>query len=141
LPWERGDDVIRCAICGRPYAFVSGEPITVTPAVEAEPPTVRSFEFYQREAERVFQPEMDTRLVLFTLGLAGETGEAVEVVKKHLRDHVPLDREHLLEELGDVLYCVLAVAHECGATLADVASRNIEKMRKRFPNGFEPGRR
>lgn len=70
-----------------------------------------------------------------SLGLAGEAGETVEMIKKHLYHARPLDREKLKKELGDVLWYVAALASAQGLTLREVAEGNIEKLDARYPTG------
>lgn len=70
------------------------------------------------------------------LGLAGEAGEVVDLLKKHLGHGHPLDKAKLEEELGDVLWYVADVATHYGLDLDDVARANIRKLTRRYPNGF-----
>lgn len=70
------------------------------------------------------------------LGLAGEAGEVADIIKKHLAGAKELDKTHLVEELGDVMW-YLAEACECfGFSLEEIARTNIDKLKKRHPNGF-----
>ena len=73
------------------------------------------------------------------LGLAGEAGEAVDKVKKILRDHQgkisEADREALLKELGDVLWYVASVARYLDEPLARVAEGNLAKLESRYQRG------
>ncbi len=64
------------------------------------------------------------------LGLAGETGEVMEHLKKHYRDgKVPGNELRL--ELGDVLHYLTVIAHSYGWSLSDIMEANIEKLEKR----------
>lgn len=83
-------------------------------------------------------PATSEALVLGALGLAGEAGEAVEHVKKHVFHSRPLDREALAKEIGDVLWYLSALATGAGLDLGACAEGNIEKLRKRYPDGFTP---
>jgi len=75
-------------------------------------------------------------LLYVTLGLAGESGEFANKVKKLLRDGVTSDsRDKLIAELGDALWYVAAAASELDIALADVAERNLDKLRARFDAG------
>lgn len=71
------------------------------------------------------------------LGLAGETGEVMEKVKKMIRDKngvfqaTPEDLEELEKELGDVLWYLSAIAFYNGIELDDVARTNLSKLRSR----------
>lgn len=74
------------------------------------------------------------------LGLCGETGEIADIYKKYLyQGHEP-DREHMAEELGDVCWYVAELAAGLGVTLEEVMEQNIEKLRKRYPDGFDAER-
>lgn len=94
---------------------------------------------FQLETDRTRGVTHDPRwqLATFGLGVAGEAGEVADLLKKHLGHGHPLDQEKLVKELGDVLWYVSAIASEIGKTLGEVAQANIEKLRKRYPNGFE----
>ncbi|MDD3410608.1 MAG: nucleoside triphosphate pyrophosphohydrolase family protein [Eubacteriales bacterium] len=71
------------------------------------------------------------------LGLTGESGECADIVKKAMFQGHPLDREHLLDECSDVLWYVAELAVGLGVTLEEVGQHNIDKLRKRYPEGFE----
>ena len=68
---------------------------------------------------------------IMTAGLGGETGEVLEILKKSVRDD-ELDKEHLLEELGDVFYYLTMVCNYHKIKLEDVISNNVEKLEKRY---------
>ncbi len=74
------------------------------------------------------------------LGLTGEAGETAEIIKKHLFHDTPLDRDALMKELGDCLWYIGAFATVLDMSLDDIAQRNIDKLRKRYPDGFDPER-
>lgn len=82
----------------------------------------------------------ERRLVIFGLGVAGEAGEVADLIKKHIGHGHPFDKAKLTRELGDVLWYVGAIARTVGVTLEEVAIANIEKLRARYPNGFEAAR-
>lgn len=72
------------------------------------------------------------------MGLAGESGECVDLVKKSLFQGHSLDREHLARELGDVAWYLAVSAYAIGYDLHTVLQMNIDKLRKRYPDGFDP---
>jgi NTP pyrophosphatase (non-canonical NTP hydrolase) len=74
------------------------------------------------------------------LGLSGESGELIDLFKKHKFQGHSLSREELALELGDVLWYVREVCDGIGFSMEEVASMNIEKLKRRFPNGFEKSR-
>lgn len=79
------------------------------------------------------------RMTLSALGLAGETGEYVDIIKKHLFHGKPLDRDHALAELGDVLWYLMYAADTLGSSLEEVATINDAKLAARYPTGFVKG--
>lgn len=70
------------------------------------------------------------------LGLAGEAGEVADYIKKVVAHGHPLDSEKLAQELGDVLWYLVVTADALGFSLDEIASQNITKLRKRYPQGF-----
>ena len=75
-------------------------------------------------------------LANYALGLAGESGECVDHIKKYVYHGHELSVEELENELGDVLHYVAGIATMIGLELEDIAAGNIDKLLKRFPNGF-----
>lgn len=74
------------------------------------------------------------------LGLTGEAGEIADMVKKHLFQGHPIDFEHMAKELGDVAWYIALTAHAIGNDLETILQMNVDKRRKRYPNGFEAER-
>lgn len=94
---------------------------------------------YQDAAARTINPALDEqqRLLDAAAGLAEEAGEVLAHARKHVMQGRLLDRDALAKELGDALWC-LAIAAQCvDLPLSEIASRNLEKLRQRHPNGFE----
>ena len=95
---------------------------------------------YQREALRTASG-MNNQYPMWlngVLGLTGESGECADMVKKYLFQGHDLDKEHLAKELGDVAWYVAVTAHAIGYTLEDVLRMNMNKLRARYPKGFDP---
>lgn len=95
--------------------------------------------WYRKEVLRTFELGQNFRekLNLGALGLAGETGEVVDLLKKHLFHGKELDRDKLKLELGDVRWYLEVLAHSAGFSMDEIEEANIEKLRKRFPGtGF-----
>mgnify|MGYP002573988794 FL=1 len=88
---------------------------------------------YQKLAARTMNPALRGRDVLINgvMGLCGEAGEAIDIVKKHLAQGHALDRE-----LGDVAWYLAETATALGIDLDEVLERNIDKLKKRYPEGF-----
>lgn len=97
---------------------------------------VYTFNAYQAEMHRTYHPGNHAG---HGLGLAGECGEVCDKLKKALWHKVPYELEDMKKELGDVLWYVTALASDHGFKLSDVAQTNVEKLKKRYPRGFQPG--
>ena len=96
---------------------------------------------YQTLAQRTSSTSSDSdKIENGCLGLAGESGEVCDILKKYLFQGHELDREAILDELGDVLWYVVEVATGLGVTLEDVATHNIAKLKARYPDGFSTDR-
>jgi NTP pyrophosphatase (non-canonical NTP hydrolase) len=93
---------------------------------------------YQKLAMKTLNPELSERDVLINgvMGLCGESGEAIDIVKKHLAQGHPLDKEALAKELGDICWYVAETAQVLGYDLETIMTMNIEKLKKRYPDGF-----
>ena len=93
---------------------------------------------YQLLAMRTLNKELDQKEVLTNsvMGLCGESGEACDLVKKHLFHGHELDRDALIKELGDVAWYLAEAATAIEIDLSEVFERNIEKLKKRYPEGF-----
>lgn len=96
---------------------------------------------YQKEAMRSVNPESlnDTEKGLSNtgLGITGEAGEVADLIKKHLHHGHELDKSHLAKELGDVAWYLALGATIIGYKLEDILQMNVDKLRKRYPDGFD----
>lgn len=94
---------------------------------------------YQRLAMKTLNPELSRRDILINgvMGLCGESGEAIDIVKKHLHQGHPLDREKLIRELGDIAWYLAETAYALDVSLEKVLQGNIEKLKARYPQGFD----
>ena len=97
---------------------------------------------YQKDALRTESGSCDDseRILQGLMGLAGEAGEAIDILKKHMFQGHDLDKKHLAEELGDVAWYLAVSANAIEYDLSDIFKMNIEKLKKRYPCSFEPGR-
>lgn len=97
---------------------------------------------YQSLAMRTLNHELDRKDVLINsvMGLCGESGEAIDIVKKWLAQGHELDNEHLAKELGDVAWYLAEAATALNITLEEIFEANIEKLKKRYPEGFQAER-
>ena len=93
---------------------------------------------YQKLAMTTLNPDLDKKDVLINgvMGLCGESGEVIDIVKKHLAQGHELDREKIIKELGDVAWYMAEIATVLDVELEDVLVQNIEKLKKRYPEGF-----
>jgi len=94
---------------------------------------------YQMHAMRTLNPAMEKKDILINgvMGLCGESGEAIDIVKKHLAQGHALDREQLINELGDVAWYLAETAYALDVSLEEVFERNIQKLKRRYPEGFD----
>lgn len=74
------------------------------------------------------------------LGLSGECGEFCDIVKKAIFHEKFFDEEHAKKELGDVLWYVVMICDSLGWKLEDVMQLNIDKLKARYPEGFDINR-
>ena len=97
---------------------------------------------YQRLALRTLNPELDKKDVLINgvMGLCGESGEAIDIVKKWLAQGHELDREKLAKELGDIAWYLAETAYALDLSLEEILQGNIRKLKARYPEGFETER-
>ena len=93
---------------------------------------------YQTLAMRTLNPALSRKDVLINgvMGLCGESGEAIDIVKKWLAQGHELDKEHLAKDLGDVAWYLAETAFALDIPLEDILAANIEKLKKRYPEGF-----
>ncbi len=96
-------------------------------------------------ANRYQELAMTTRNPAFTrqdmllnavMGLCGESGEAIDLVKKHLHQGHGLDRDALAKELGDIAWYLAEAACGLDLSLEDILRGNLAKLKARYPQGF-----
>lgn len=94
---------------------------------------------YQRLAMTTLNPQLNKKEILINsvMGLCGESGEAIDIVKKWLAQGHELDKEHLAKELGDIAWYLAEAATALDLSLEEILQANIEKLKKRYPEGFE----
>lgn len=130
----------------------SGKENTAEAPADNTLPSISSPNGYQRLAMRTNDGKMTERLskpamepgwdlggiMEGCLGLSGESGELVDLIKKWIFHEKPLDEEHAKKELGDVLWYAALICESFGWKMEDIMAMNIEKLRKRYPDGFNP---
>lgn len=97
---------------------------------------------YQKEAMTLLNPALSGQEVLLNalMGLCGESGEAIDVMKKHLFQGHALDREKLIKELGDIAWYLAEAATGLNIDLDVILQGNLDKLHKRYPDGFDTRR-
>lgn len=97
---------------------------------------------YQNQAMKTLNPSLSKRDVLINgvMGLCGEAGEAIDLVKKHLHQGHPLDKDKLVKELGDLAWYLAETAYALDFPLEIVLRKNLEKLKNRYPDGFDESR-
>lgn len=100
-----------------------------------------SFDDYQLATLRTwrYDAHSDDSLSNAAFGIGGESGEFLEMVKKHFHHGIPIDHEKARKELGDLLYYVARAADVFHFNLSEVAAANIAKLKARYPEGFVEG--
>ena len=82
----------------------------------------------------------EDRMSNIGLGLAGEAGEVVDILKKHIYHGHDLDETALLLELGDIMYYLCWLCLEIGLDFSEICFANMEKLNARYPDGFSAER-
>ena len=78
------------------------------------------------------------RLLTAAVGISAEGGEFMEIVKKMVFQGIPWNddnREHLIIELGDVMWYVMQACMALDVSIEDVVAGNVDKLKKRYPGG------
>jgi NTP pyrophosphatase (non-canonical NTP hydrolase) len=93
---------------------------------------------YQQLALTTLNKELSKDQVLLNglMGLCGESGEAIDLLKKYLCHGHELDKDKLIYELGDVAWYLAIASYALNMDLEEVLRLNIEKLKKRYPGGF-----
>lgn len=94
-----------------------------------------SLNAYLVQSNRTAEPH-ENELLNYGLGISEEAGEVSGLIKKSFFHGHDINRNEIMKELGDVLWYLSQIARLAGLTLEEVATANIEKLQKRYPNGF-----
>ena len=94
---------------------------------------------YQTLAMTTLNPKLSKKEILINsvMGLCGESGEAIDIVKKWLSQGHELDKDRLVKELGDIAWYLAEAATVLEIPLEEILIANIEKLKKRYPEGFD----
>lgn len=128
---DKEQPIETCSICGTPLWSYQRQ---VLSAQEKEPVTIRTFAVYRQNASKT---DADLPLEYYALGLAGEAGECVDAIKKHLYHDRPDSLEKAIEEIGDLLWFTDRLSAKLGVSLEEIASRNARKCASRYPAGWD----
>jgi len=79
---------------------------------------------------------VEENIINAALGLAGEAGEVTDLIKKWQYQGHELPKENIIKELGDCIWYVSLMANMLCVPLEEIARRNIEKLKARYPQGF-----
>ena len=95
---------------------------------------------YQKAALRTVQGTNGLTIINGALGLCGEAGEVADLVKKCVYQGHDLSIDDLALELGDVAWYIAIMAEAIGMDLETVFQMNVDKLKKRYPEGFDAKR-
>ena len=101
-------------------------------------PAKNDLDVFQEEALRCMRSDLPYEAICsnMCMGLAGETGETVDIFKKHIYQGKDLDINDVIEEIGDILWYIANLCNVNKITMKECMESNGEKLRKRYPNGF-----
>lgn len=96
---------------------------------------------YQKAAYRTANQSLtdSQQLQNGLMGLNGESGECIDILKKYLFQGHDLDKAHIAKELGDVAWYLAVSAQALGFDLETILQMNVEKLKVRYPHGFDAG--
>lgn len=101
-------------------------------------PAKNDLDMFQEEALRSMRNDLPYELICsnMCMGLSGETGETVDIFKKHIYQGKDLDINDVIEEIGDILWYIANLCNINHITIKECMNANVSKLRKRYPNGF-----
>jgi len=114
--------------------------------VQQEKLKENAFTFYQRQAGKTareiysFDDVRHSRIAVASMGLAGETGELIDMLKKWVGHGHELNLSEVEKELGDIIWYVSEIATALELRLADITEKNLDKLAARYPDGFSEDR-
>lgn len=133
-----------CSVCGdEPYADGTCPSCRIMELEEGLRLTwskeeTMTFDEYQEISTRTADMGEDTDKLaaIFALGVAGEAGEIADLIKKWIGHGHDQNKEKLKEEMGDLLWYISQLARCYGLNFSEIAQFNIDKLAKRYPDGF-----
>ena len=110
---------------------------------------VKKFAYYNKHIKYLCEGEMpqsrfddfkptpsQCELLHAAIGIAGEAGELLDAVRKHVFDGQPLDRDNVIEELGDLCFYLEAAMMNIGIMRPLLQELNMAKLSKRYEGGY-----
>ena len=94
---------------------------------------------YQKEVLRTVNQSIENdeeKLKNFSLGLGGETGELLDLFKKYFYHGHKYDKNKIKKEMGDIMWYLCNIANIFKFDMEEIMELNINKLRKRYPEGF-----
>lgn len=103
--------------------------------------TEMTFKNYQELAKRTINTDLteNKKLAHALYGLSSETGEITGIFQKELQGH-EVRRDDLEGEIGDLLWFAAELCTVFGFDMGEIAQKNIDKLKKRYPDGFDEDR-
>ena len=97
---------------------------------------------YQKLSARTINKDSSkiSNLINMQMGCSGEVGEISDHMKKYMFQGHKLNEEYIKKELGDIMWYIALGATALNIDLSEIAQMNIDKLNKRYPNGFEAER-
>lgn len=96
---------------------------------------------YQKAASRTIRKDLPNHLCMYHAlhGMVGEVGELHAIYQKEYQGH-QIDVTHLKKELGDLMWFIAEYCTAMGWDLEEILQMNIDKLKERYPEGFESER-
>jgi NTP pyrophosphatase (non-canonical NTP hydrolase) len=89
----------------------------------------------EKPGDTISLDSLQKRQTHAALGMAGETGETVDIVKKHVIYGKPLDKNKVIEECGDILYYMAVLLDTVDSNIDEAIFENYKKLSARYYKG------
>lgn len=93
---------------------------------------------YQKKVERTLNTNLLFRekLSMLCMGLSGETGELIDLLKKSLYHKHDFQTDKAIKEIGDIMWYLISLCNVLNLSIEDIMDKNIDKLEDRYPDGF-----
>lgn len=97
---------------------------------------------YKEKVKRTMNKDLtrSESISMLCMGLSGETGELVDMMKKSIYHGHEFDKNNTVKEIGDILWYLINLCNELSLDVHEIMDRNIEKLQRRYPEGFDQER-